>query len=106
MSDLHHLDLVEACGTLTDRDSLCLVQSGNSAPVSGIYRVKHLGAEHDAVLLRGQTVPQCQCCEQPLMFSLVRSAPHVSEDEDLSPSAKPSRRAQASKEKDEGRRIG
>jgi hypothetical protein len=106
MSDIHHLHLVETCGTLTDRDSLSLVQSGNSAPVSGIYRLKHLDSEHEVVLLRGQILPQCQCCEQPLMFTLVRSAPHVSEDEDLSPSAKPSSRAQASKEKDEGRRIG
>ena len=106
MSDLHDLHLVEARGTLTARDSVCLVKSGNSAPLSGIYRVKHLDTEHEAVLLRGQIVPQCQCCEQPLNFWLVRSAPHVSEDEDLSPSAKPSGRAQASNGKDEGRRIG
>src|SRR5437762_10723650 len=63
MSDLHDLRLVEARGTLKPRDSLCLVKSGNSAPLSGIYRVKHLDSEHEAVLLRGQIVPQCQCCE-------------------------------------------
>jgi hypothetical protein len=35
------------------------------------------------VLLRGQVVPQCKCCEHALMFWLVRGAPHSSEDADL-----------------------
>jgi hypothetical protein len=62
-------------------------KSGEFAPVSGIYLVKHagdgpIGAE--ILIIRGGSLPRCSDCQMPLLFSLVREAPYIGDDVDFS----------------------
>lgn len=62
-----------------------LFVSGQLALRSGIYRAEHAGGEcvFEAVMVRGSRLPVCSECRQPLIYSLQRCVPHLSEDEDF-----------------------
>lgn len=63
-----------------------LFVSGEMVMESGIYRVEHAGGNSftEAVLIRGSRLPLCAECQEPLLFWLTRTVPHLSEDEDFS----------------------
>jgi hypothetical protein len=64
-----------------------LLVSGEIVLKSGIYRVEHAAGEQtaEAILLRGSRLPVCEECKEPLVFSLIKTVPHLSEDEDFAP---------------------
>jgi len=56
-----------------------------AVPVSGVYRVEHLGHReaHEAILLEGELFPSCGVCEGRVRFTLQRSANKIRNDKDF-----------------------
>ena len=61
--------------------------SGETALVSGIYMAEHpaIHGKHasEVVIIKGERLPSCSRCGEPLEFHLIQSAVHISEDEDF-----------------------
>ncbi|HEV2992719.1 MAG TPA: hypothetical protein VG759_30075 [Candidatus Angelobacter sp.] len=59
--------------------------SGETANVSGIYRLEH--SKHpvarELVLLKGSTLPSCPACSEPITFILVKQADQIADDPDF-----------------------
>lgn len=64
---------------------------GELAPVTGIYLVRHNPphrAGHEAVIVRGETLPPCRTCKSQISYEILRVASHITHDWDFSgPSA-------------------
>ncbi len=62
--------------------------SGETAMVSGIYRVKHshdpFVTRKDLLINKGAELPACAICGRPVQFRLVKKVDHISEDPDFS----------------------
>lgn len=59
---------------------------GIFAPASGLYEVSHAdGRVEERVYLRGDLLPECECCGDKVRFRLTQPAPYVFEDEDFRP---------------------
>jgi hypothetical protein len=59
---------------------------GATIPESGIYEVLHEGAHrepHESVLVKGDTFPFCDICDNRVRFRVVRTAPYIFDDEDF-----------------------
>lgn len=56
-----------------------------AVPVSGVYRVEHMGhrESHEATLLQGEVFPACAVCEENVRFTLERRACDIREDRDF-----------------------
>lgn len=64
---------------------------GELAPVTGIYLVRHNPQHrpsHEAVVVRGETLPSCRTCKSRITYEVLRTASHITHDWDFSgPSA-------------------
>lgn len=59
---------------------------GDLAPISGVYLVSHGGGHrepHEAIVLRGETLPLCRTCKTSVAFQVVRSTSHMNHDWDF-----------------------
>ena len=59
---------------------------GQTAPVSGLYRVTHLTGHrppHLAVVIRGEELPACRLCRGAVEYSVHRHASHITHDADF-----------------------
>lgn len=59
---------------------------GQSAPVSGLYRVRHGRSHrqgHDVVVISGDEFPGCRECRGDVRFTLVQQAAYITHDFDL-----------------------
>lgn len=58
---------------------------GDTASVSGLYRVYHAGhrGDHDVLVLAGETFPACRACGRMVGFDLIRSIEHIAHDWDF-----------------------
>lgn len=58
---------------------------GETAPVSGTYRVVHLGhrGDHRVLIIRGDEFPGCRRCQQAVRFELVEGIDYAAHDWDL-----------------------
>ncbi|MFI4976013.1 MAG: hypothetical protein ACHP84_15845 [Caulobacterales bacterium] len=57
---------------------------GETVPVSGLYRVKHFqvhATEHEVTCVRGERFAACSGCGDYPRFTLVKPAPHLTENE-------------------------
>ena len=53
---------------------------------SGIYEVIHDNAHrqnHESVMVKGDSFPMCDVCQDRVRFRVVRTAPYIFEDEDF-----------------------
>lgn len=60
--------------------------AGATIPESGIYEVIHDGAHrsaHESVMVKGDSFPLCDVCQDRVRFRVVRTAPYIFEDEDF-----------------------
>jgi hypothetical protein len=59
--------------------------SGQTVPVTGIYRVQHVEhrGPHEVVAVQGERFPGCRECRDQVTFTLVRPASYMTEDMDL-----------------------
>ncbi|MCI0349780.1 MAG: hypothetical protein L0Z53_10175 [Acidobacteriales bacterium] len=61
-----------------------LYRPAERVPETGIYETLHpKGETSTVVLVREQQFPACADCGTQVRFRLVRTAPHISEDEDF-----------------------
>lgn len=63
-----------------------IFRAGNLAPISGIYLVTHGGAHrepHEAIILRGESLPLCRTCKTAVAFQIVRLTSHMNHDWDF-----------------------
>ena len=62
-----------------------LHRPGDTAAVSGLYRVYHQGhrGSHDVVVLSGETFPACRSCRGLVAFELMEPVEHVAHDWDF-----------------------
>ena len=61
-------------------------KSGDPVRETGIYEVSHKvehRAEHEVVLLSGDTFPRCETCQSEVSFRLIRTAPYIFQDADF-----------------------
>ena len=61
-------------------------RAGESVRETGIYEVIHDGEHrnaHEVVMLRADTFPACDSCEDRVRFRLIRTAPYIFQDEDF-----------------------
>lgn len=59
---------------------------GATIPESGIYEIIHdreHRAPHESVLVKGDSFPLCDVCQDRVRFRVVRTAPYIFEDEDF-----------------------
>lgn len=53
-------------------------------PESGIYQIVHESGEQDrGIFIRGGMFPPCDDCGNQVRYSIVRTAPHIFDDEDF-----------------------
>jgi hypothetical protein len=68
-------------------DDSCIHNSGETALISGIYQAGHpvINGKHggEVVIIKGNQFPKCSRCGEPMEFSLLQGAIHISEDEDF-----------------------
>ena len=60
---------------------------GELAPVTGIYLVRHNPQHrpsHEAVIVRGETLPSCRTCKSRIIYEVLRTASHITHDWDFS----------------------
>lgn len=56
------------------------------APASGMYQLLHAdGRTEERIYLRGDLLPECECCGDKVRFKLLHPAPYVFEDQDFRP---------------------
>ncbi len=69
-----------------EHDPHVVHRSGQLAPASGIYLVKHArdGPTREEIFISGTRLPTCSDCELPLLFSLIREVPYIGDDADFS----------------------
>ena len=62
-----------------------LHRPGDTAQVSGVYRVYHQGhrKDHDVIMLTGETFPACRNCRRLVAFELMSPVEHVALDWDF-----------------------
>ena len=63
-----------------------IFRPGDLAPISGVYLVNHGGAHrepHEAIVLRGETLPLCRTCRTSVVFQVVRATSHMNHDWDF-----------------------
>ena len=62
-----------------------LHKPGETAPVSGLYRVTHNSHRrpHSVVVLVGETFPACRSCRRLVAFELIEPIDHVAHDWDF-----------------------
>ncbi len=61
------------------------IQSGEAAPVSGLYRNDHEHAnERDFWIGKDQRLPSCPICGKAAAFTLEQQVEHISRDADFS----------------------
>ncbi|MEO8726462.1 MAG: hypothetical protein ABI383_10110 [Acidobacteriaceae bacterium] len=61
-------------------------RSGEPVKETGIYEVTHQvehRAEHEVVLLSGDTFPRCETCQSEVAFRMIRTAPYIFQDADF-----------------------
>jgi hypothetical protein len=60
-------------------------RAGESAPVSGIYRVTHIAhrAPHEVILIAAEEFPPCRTCRNEVSFEVLRPVSHAMHDWDL-----------------------
>ncbi len=59
---------------------------GDTVRQSGIYEVTHDREHretHEAVMIGGESFPECETCKDKVRFRLVRTAPYIFQDEDF-----------------------
>ena len=61
-----------------DRGATSL-KTGDIVPETGIYLVVHASHRlpHEVVILSGERFPRCSKCSEPVLFSLLHSAPDL-----------------------------
>ena len=61
--------------------------SGETANLSGIYRLEHSNSKHpvpkELVILKGSKFPSCPACSEPITFRLSKQADEITEDPDF-----------------------
>lgn len=63
-----------------------LYTAGDIVRETGIYQVIHDGGHrtaHEVVMLKGDSFPLCDTCEERVRFRLIRTAPYIFQDEDF-----------------------
>ena len=61
-------------------------QAGETAPVTGLYRVIHAREHrlsHEAVVLQGDAFPSCRSCKNKVVFTLEQSVDYLLHDMDF-----------------------
>jgi hypothetical protein len=61
-------------------------RSGDVVRQSGIYEVIHDRGHretHEVVMISGEPFPDCETCQQKVLFRLIRTAPYIFQDEDF-----------------------
>jgi hypothetical protein len=59
---------------------------GDTIRQSGIYEIIHdhdHRPAHEAVMISGESFPDCDTCKNKVRFRLVRTAPYIFQDEDF-----------------------
>ena len=76
--------LVMTAATAHGHPELPVFRPGDAIFESGIYRVYHAGHRfpHEVTLLRNETFPPCNKCDDSVSFELVRGIPAL-EDRDF-----------------------
>jgi hypothetical protein len=60
------------------------LESGDTAPVSGLYTSNHKECTSDAVWVqRDRKLPRCMDCGKSVRFTLLKKLQHISEDVDF-----------------------
>lgn len=59
--------------------------SGETAKLSGIYRLEHPKHQiaKELVILKGSKFPSCPACSEPIAFTLIRQADEIADDPDF-----------------------
>ena len=62
---------------------------GDPVPATGIYEIIHAENREtqEVVLMSGDRLPACEACGYEVRFRLLRTAPHIFNDEDFAPAA-------------------
>lgn len=63
-----------------------LYRAGDIVRETGIYEVIHDSGHrtaHEVVMLKGDSFPPCDTCEERVRFRLIRTAPYIFQDEDF-----------------------
>jgi hypothetical protein len=62
-----------------------LHRPGDTASVSGLYRVYHQGhrGDHEVIVLSGEAFPACRSCGGLVAFELLQAIEHVAHDWDF-----------------------
>jgi hypothetical protein len=62
-----------------------LHRPGDTASVSGLYRVYHQGhrRDHEVIVLSGETFPACRTCRGLVAYELTQTVEHVAHDWDF-----------------------
>lgn len=60
-------------------------KAGETAPVSAIYKVAHIGhrAPHEVLAIAGEGLPPCRSCKNEVVYEVVRPINYVMHDWDL-----------------------
>jgi hypothetical protein len=67
----------------TTKTQSLAVESGDVAPVSGLYRVEHSDCVELVWVRSGHRLPLCPACGSEAVFILQENLRHISEDPDF-----------------------